>query len=98
MSRIYLSPPHIGDNSRRYVAEAFETNWVAPLGPHVDAFERRVSPGGDVYYWAASTGVEFRDSVEGADVDLLLRKCITVTPLWHDLTDNARIDEWKRRI
>ena len=40
MSRIYLSPPHIGENERRYVTEAFDTNWVAPLGPHVDAFER----------------------------------------------------------
>ena len=38
--RIYLSPPDIGDQERRFVAEAFDTNWIAPLGPHVDAFER----------------------------------------------------------
>ena len=38
--RIYLSTPHMGDLERQYVAEAFETNWIAPLGPHVDAFER----------------------------------------------------------
>ena len=37
--RIYLSSPHLGSNERRYVAEAFDTNWVAPLGPNVDAFE-----------------------------------------------------------
>ncbi len=37
--RIYLSPPDIGDAERRYVTEAFDTNWIAPLGPHVDAFE-----------------------------------------------------------
>jgi dTDP-4-amino-4,6-dideoxygalactose transaminase len=38
--RIYLSSPHIGDLEERFVAEAFATNWIAPLGPHVDAFER----------------------------------------------------------
>ena len=37
--RIYLSSPHMGDEEQRFVAQAFETNWVAPLGPHVDAFE-----------------------------------------------------------
>ncbi len=38
--RIYLSPPDIGEAERRYVKEAFDTNWIAPLGPNVDAFER----------------------------------------------------------
>jgi pyridoxal phosphate-dependent aminotransferase EpsN len=38
--RIYLSPPHLGGEEIEYVKEAFETNWVAPLGPHVEAFER----------------------------------------------------------
>ena len=38
--RIYLSPPHLGDDEFRFVEEAFDTNWVAPVGPHVDAFER----------------------------------------------------------
>src|SRR5215213_845451 len=38
--RMYLSSPHMGDLEQAYVAEAFATNWVAPLGPHVDAFER----------------------------------------------------------
>ncbi len=38
--RIFLSPPHIGDLELEFVREAFETNWVAPLGPHVDAFEK----------------------------------------------------------
>lgn len=43
MSRIYLSSPHLGDAERRYVTDAFDTNWVAPLGPHVDAFERELA-------------------------------------------------------
>ena len=38
--RMYLSSPHMGDAEAVFVAEAFATNWVAPLGPHVDAFER----------------------------------------------------------
>jgi dTDP-4-amino-4,6-dideoxygalactose transaminase len=38
--RIYLSSPHMGALEQRFVAEAFESNWIAPLGPHVDAFER----------------------------------------------------------
>jgi pyridoxal phosphate-dependent aminotransferase EpsN len=38
--RIYLSPPDIGPDERALVAEAFASNWIAPLGPHVDAFER----------------------------------------------------------
>ena len=39
MSRIFLSPPHLGSQESVFVQEAFETNWIAPLGPHVDAFE-----------------------------------------------------------
>lgn len=37
--RIYLSPPHMSGREMRFVREAFRTNWVAPLGPNVDAFE-----------------------------------------------------------
>jgi dTDP-4-amino-4,6-dideoxygalactose transaminase len=43
MPRIYLSSPHIGPDEQALVAEAFATNWVAPLGPHVDAFERELA-------------------------------------------------------
>ena len=39
-SKIWLSSPHIGTNELQYVNEAFETNWIAPLGPHVNAFEQ----------------------------------------------------------
>ncbi len=47
--RIYLSSPHIGPDELPLVQEAFATNWIAPLGPHVDAFERELSAqvGGD---------------------------------------------------
>jgi dTDP-4-amino-4,6-dideoxygalactose transaminase len=36
---IYLSPPHMSGDERGLLLEAFDSNWVAPLGPHVDAFE-----------------------------------------------------------
>lgn len=39
-TRIFLSPPHIGEYEQRFIAEAFDSNYVAPLGPQVDAFER----------------------------------------------------------
>ena len=39
-SRIYLSPPHMGSAELAYVQESFASNWIAPHGPHVDAFER----------------------------------------------------------
>jgi dTDP-4-amino-4,6-dideoxygalactose transaminase len=42
-NKIWLSSPHIGESEREYVTKAFETNWVAPLGPNVDGFEQDVS-------------------------------------------------------
>ena len=41
--RTYLSAPHLGDDEASLVREAFESNWIAPLGPHVDAFERELA-------------------------------------------------------
>jgi len=37
---ILLSTPHMGDRELEFVKEAFDTNWIAPVGPHVDAFEQ----------------------------------------------------------
>lgn len=37
--KIWLSSPHMGTNERTFVEEAFDTNWIAPLGPHVNNFE-----------------------------------------------------------
>jgi len=39
-TKIYLSSPHLGEAERAYVNEAFDSNWVAPLGPNVDGLER----------------------------------------------------------
>lgn len=41
--RIHLSPPHLGDDELLLVGEAFRGNWIAPLGPNVDGFEREVA-------------------------------------------------------
>lgn len=41
--RIYLSPPHMGQFERQYIEEAIESNWIAPVGPHIDAFEREIA-------------------------------------------------------
>ena len=40
--RIYLSPPHLDGDEFELVREAFETNWVAPVGPHLTAFEAEI--------------------------------------------------------
>jgi dTDP-4-amino-4,6-dideoxygalactose transaminase len=40
---ILLSTPHIGEQELKFVQEAFDTNWVAPVGPHIDAFEQEFS-------------------------------------------------------
>ncbi|WP_323758222.1 DegT/DnrJ/EryC1/StrS family aminotransferase [Roseivirga sp.] len=40
--RIWLSSPHMGGSELKYVKEAFDTNWIAPLGPNVDNFEKEL--------------------------------------------------------
>ncbi|WP_339200393.1 aminotransferase class I/II-fold pyridoxal phosphate-dependent enzyme [Peribacillus sp. FSL P2-0133] len=41
--RIFLSSPHMSGNEQKYINEAFESNWIAPLGPNVDAFEKELA-------------------------------------------------------
>jgi dTDP-4-amino-4,6-dideoxygalactose transaminase len=43
MTRIYLSPPEVGEEERRMLLEAFDSNWIAPIGPDLDAFEQEVA-------------------------------------------------------
>jgi dTDP-4-amino-4,6-dideoxygalactose transaminase len=51
--RIYLSPPHMGESEQEYVKLAFDTNWIAPLGANVDAFEESLVQYCGVKYVAA---------------------------------------------
>jgi len=41
--KILLSTPHLGEYEMEYIEEAFRTNWIAPLGPNVNAFEREIA-------------------------------------------------------
>ncbi len=91
--RIYLSPPHIGSDELSLVMEAFETNWVAPVGPHVDAFEREfaahvgsghavaVSSGTAALHLALRlAGVERGDEVLVSDLTF----CASVNPILYE--------------
>ncbi len=56
--RIYLSRPHMSGREQEYVAEAFASNFVAPLGPQLEAFEATVGEylGGDLHCVGLSSG------------------------------------------
>ncbi|PRP66914.1 DegT/DnrJ/EryC1/StrS family aminotransferase [Nonlabens agnitus] len=56
--KIWLSSPHMGGAERDFVTEAFDTNWVAPLGPNVNGFEKDLETyqGQDVKVAALSSG------------------------------------------
>jgi dTDP-4-amino-4,6-dideoxygalactose transaminase len=43
VNRIYLSPPDVGDVERQLLLEAFDSNWIAPVGPQIRAFEKEVA-------------------------------------------------------
>jgi len=44
VTRIFLSPPDVGPAERELLLEAFDSNWIAPIGPFVDRFERELAP------------------------------------------------------
>ena len=56
--KIWLSSPHMGGNERNFVNETFDSNWVAPLGPNVDGFEKDLEQylGQDVHVSVLSAG------------------------------------------
>jgi 5'-nucleotidase len=64
----------------------------------IDQYEKRTNPSGEAYYWATGHGLDFRATDEGTDVQLLLQRHITVTPLWYDLTDAAGLRRWNERL
>ncbi|EDX69337.1 EpsN [Bacillus cereus NVH0597-99] len=41
--KIYLSSPHMSGHEQKYIKDAFDSNWIAPLGPNVDEFERELA-------------------------------------------------------
>jgi len=64
----------------------------------VDSYEKRTNPSGEVYYWAAGHGLDFRDSDDETDVAHLMARRITVTPLKYDLTQTGSVERWKERL
>ena len=57
-SKIWLSSPHMGGSEQNYVQEAFDTNWVAPLGPNVNGLEKDLESylGNEAHVGALSSG------------------------------------------
>lgn len=57
-TKIWLSSPHMGGGEQKYIKEAFDTNWVAPLGPNVNGFEEDIQQylGHNVSVSALSSG------------------------------------------
>ena len=66
--------------------------------PSAGGHEKRLSPGGQPYYWAAGNGMEFTHTRPDTDVEALLERFVTVTPLEFDLTDHARVQTWRERL
>ena len=53
---IPLSVPHMSGREQRYIAEAFESNWLSTVGANLDAFEREFTARFDLYAVAVSSG------------------------------------------
>lgn len=68
------------------------------LAAGTDGYDKRTSPYGKVYYWAAGNGMEFGYTTPDSDVEALNEGHITVTPLSYALTDYARLQTWKERL
>ncbi|WP_373598221.1 aminotransferase class I/II-fold pyridoxal phosphate-dependent enzyme [Paraclostridium bifermentans] len=68
--RIYLASPHMGGEEINYINEAFDTNWVAPLGPNVNNFEKEICE-----YTGVKSGTAL---VSGTSAIHLALKCLGV--------------------
>jgi dTDP-4-amino-4,6-dideoxygalactose transaminase len=58
MEKIWLSSPHMGEMERTFMLDAFDSNWIAPLGPYVNRLENDLSTvlGGSIHVAALSSG------------------------------------------
>lgn len=92
MKRIFLQPPYVGKAERDAVMKAFDSGYVAPCGPQLDEFERRLAKlSGRKYAVALSSGTAAIDLVlEYLGVDRTwtvvaptLSFIATVGPAWH---------------
>jgi broad specificity polyphosphatase/5'/3'-nucleotidase SurE len=66
--------------------------------PGTDAYDRRESPWGRVYYWSDGSGMKFTHTEQESDVEALFERAVTVTPLSYVLTDHLRMQLWRERL
>jgi len=66
-NKIWLSSPHMGGTEMKYVQEAYDTNWVAPLGPNVNGFEQDI-----VNYTGASAASVLNSGTSAIHLSLIL--------------------------
>ena len=66
--------------------------------PDLGRYDRRVSPAGQVYYWASGDGMTFARTAKGSDVEALDQGCITVTPLSWVLTSTEHVGALRDRL
>ncbi|WP_342388790.1 aminotransferase class I/II-fold pyridoxal phosphate-dependent enzyme [Salinicoccus bachuensis] len=105
--RIFLSSPHMGGTEMKYVQEAFDTNWIAPLGENVDIFEDQVKEftGANAACALASGtgGIHLAlDLLEVGRGDIVLCSSLTFVAsanpvLYHDATPvfiDSEMDSW----
>ena len=71
-----------------------EMNAAGDLGH----YDKRISPYGRTYYWAAGDGMEFEHTAKGSDVEALKQGYATVTPLDYVLTNPNRMELWLNRL
>lgn len=92
-----LAGPDAGDE---HDPEAELPLVVCPMNVHghCDKFEKRSSPGGQTYYWSASGGFDFYEIDPGSDVEMLFKRCVTLTPLDYNLTHKAQAASWAERL
>ena len=86
-------PPTESDDAPMPPVRVVEMN----TAPGTDAYERRVSPAGQVYYWLTGR-MEFTHTAPDTDVEAVQEGCVTVTPLTYILTDHVRLQTWKERL
>ena len=92
--RLYLASPHMGELEQVFVKEAFDTNWVAPLGPNVNNFEKEMCE-----YTGANSATAL---VSGTSAIHLALKCLGVgqgdVVFCSTLTFSAIISIWQSNI
>jgi len=76
-TRIFLSPPDVSEVERKLLLEAFDSNWVAPVGPDLDAFEAQVAELVGVRH-----AIALASGTAALHLALVAAPCGAATPCW----------------